>query len=303
MAFKLNEFESLGSVEGWKTRQPAPDVTVIDLPPTDRVTYYTFLLMSDGHIDHTDHVAEVFDGLSREAMQRGAGILHNGDTLCAMQGRNDKRHNKASLKDELKKNAYWNALCKYGYDRLKPFKENLMWIGYGNHETAPIKNSEVDPLSMIVERLNETGGNIALGQYRSWVIIRAAKKSGSSDSYRIRAFHGSGGGGPVTKAMIAHQRLIAQTDGADLIWTGHVHEYHDSLWIKDGLDSKFNPYPQKTYAVTTPGCKDEHKGGNGWAVERGIGGKPLGGAWLTLRYTPEDNALTHHSLYHACYNG
>lgn len=290
----------LTPIKSWSMRQPAPDVTVIDLEPTDRVSFYPILLTSDDHIDHPDHCKKEFDELHRQALKIGAGILKNGDTLCAMQGRNDKRHNKSSVKPELQKNDYWNALVKYGYNRLNPYVKNLMWIGYGNHETAPIKHSEIDPLKMIVEKMNDTGGNVSLGQYRSWIVFRARRPSTGGCSYKIRAFHGAGGGGPVTKGMIAHQRLVQQTDGADLIWTGHIHEYHDSIWPVETLSPDgYNPIAKNVHAVTTPGFKNETKGGKGWLVERGSGSKPIGGAWLILRYTPQENTLKLHALYHA----
>jgi hypothetical protein len=52
-------------------------------------------------------------------------------------------------------------------------------------------------------------------------------EGGAKISYRIKYFHGSGGGGPVTKGTIQFNRMSTMVEGADLIWMGHVHEDHE----------------------------------------------------------------------------
>jgi predicted phosphodiesterase len=60
-------------------------------------------------------------------------------------------------------------------------------------------------------------------------------------SYKIHYFHGSGGGGPVTRGVIQNQRKMADIEGADCIWMGHVHELYAMYQTKATLDGRRYP--------------------------------------------------------------
>jgi hypothetical protein len=49
----------------------------------------------------------------------------------------------------------------------------LTVIGYGNHETAIIKNLETDPLQRFVDLLNYTNKtSVYTGGYGGWLVIK-----------------------------------------------------------------------------------------------------------------------------------
>ncbi len=50
-------------------------------------------------------------------------------------------------------------------------------------------------------------------------------------NFIMHYYHGSGGGGPVTKGVIQDQRILASIEGYDCTWQGHVHElyYHQNI--------------------------------------------------------------------------
>src|SRR5688572_11399081 len=59
-----------------------------------------FLLQSDVHWDNPHCDRKLFYKHLKQAQERDAAILDNGDFFCAMQGKWDKRANKSDLRPE-----------------------------------------------------------------------------------------------------------------------------------------------------------------------------------------------------------
>jgi hypothetical protein len=113
---------------------------------------------------------------------------------------------------------------------FKPYAKHIALIGYGNHETSVIRNVEFDALQMFVTLLNhECGSYVQLGGYGGAILFGFAHSPNTTHYTRfaMHYFHGSGGGGVVTKGVIQDQRIMAMVEGYDCTWQGHVHElYH-----------------------------------------------------------------------------
>ena len=102
-------------------------------------------------------------------------------------------------------------------------------------------------------------------------------------------FHGSGGGGPVTRGAIQTNRMAVNYPDADVVMSGHTHDN----WIipikRQRIGQSGVPYQDLAYHVRTPTYKDEYDSGVGWAIEKGLNPKPLGCVWLEF-YVADNTA-------------
>ena len=167
-----------------------------------------FLLSSDRHHDnaHTDWDLETKH--LKQAVERQAGIIDIGDMHCAMQGKWDKRADRSSLRENYRQGEYLDSLVKYAAEFYAPFAKNFVVVGRGNHETAIIKHHETDITERTCELMTHmSGGKVHAGGYGGWVILRVHLGSKKYHVLRIKYFHGSGGGGPVTRGVIQTNRM------------------------------------------------------------------------------------------------
>jgi hypothetical protein len=125
-----------------------------------------FLLISDLHWDNPHCDRGLLKNHLDEAVKRNAAIILNGDTLCLMGGRYDKRADKSGVRPEHQVNNYLQAVTEDAANWFKPYAENILLIGYGNHETSIVKHTEFDPLLALTSILNyEAGTTVQLGGY------------------------------------------------------------------------------------------------------------------------------------------
>ena len=220
------------------------------------------------------------------AVRHSCPILINGDFFCLMQGKYDPRRSKKDILPQHNKVNYLDAVIEEAVEWWLPYHHLMTVVGYGNHETAIIKNVETDPLQRFVDMINYRAGTdhkIYTGGYGGWINLYI-QKSTSCFSKWLYYYHGSGGGGEVTKGVIQNQRQMAQIEGADIIWMGHVHElYAMQHTIKSVHTTTMKPILKDVWHVRTATYKEEFGDGYmGYHVEKGRPPKPLGGAILDL---------------------
>lgn len=103
------------------------------------------------------------------------------------------------------------------------------------------------------------------------------------DSRILHYFHGTGGGGPVTRGVIQTNRLAVFNPDADIVLTGHTHDEWILPITRQRISDQGVPYHDEQIHVRTPGYKDSWSDGyGGWEVEKMLGPKPKGAAWLTF---------------------
>ena len=249
------------------------------------------LLISDLHWDNPHCDRQLLKRHLDEAVAGGHDILINGDLYCAMQGKYDGRRSKADIRPEHNNAKYLDSLVETAAEWFAPYAQNIKVIGYGNHETSILKHCETDLIERLVTLLNaNTKSSIEIGGYGGWVIYRFRRTDRSSTPFKIKYFHGSGGGGVVTKGSIQFNRMMTMIEGADAIWMGHVHESMEMTYTMERLTQKDTIVLRDILMIRTPAYKEEYQdGSNGWHIERGAPPKPLGGRWLELKpYRDED---------------
>jgi len=219
-----------------------------------------------------------------------------------MQGKYDPRRSKLDIRPEHNKVNYIDAIIEDAAEWFKPYAEIISVIGYGNHETAILKNLETDMIQRFVERLNTIANptnKVHVGGYGGWIITRFNNsENGGRQNYRIKYHHGYGGGGPVTKGTIQHNRFSTYIEGADCIWMGHVHEDYEMTYSVETLKSNFKTKQKDIMMLRTASYKEEYDDGfGGFHIERGRPVKPLGGRWLEIYLQFTDNKIVEAKSY------
>ena len=247
-----------------------------------------FLLLSDIHWDNPKCRRDILKRHLDQAVKDNALIFLNGDTFCLMQGKADPRKSKADILPEHNVYNYFDAVVEDAVEWFKPYAKNISFVGYGNHETSIIKHQEIDVIQRFCYGLNTIGGgNVQVGGYGGWVVISFVRDARSSlkGSYKIKYHHGYGGGGPVTKGTIQHNRFSTFTENADMLWFGHVHEDYEVTYSVEYLHtSSVHKVKQRNVTMLrTSTYKDEFEDGTkGFHIERGRGPKFIGGRWLEI---------------------
>jgi hypothetical protein len=244
------------------------------------------LLISDLHWDNPHCDRALLKKHLDEAVKGGHDILINGDMFCLMQGKYDGRRSKSEIRPEHNNSRYLDSVVDTAVEWFTPYAHNIKVIGYGNHETSILRHCETDVIERFVTLLNnKTGASVQVGGYGGWVIYQHSRGNVIARAYRIKYFHGAGGGGPVTKGAINFNRMATMIEGANAIWMGHVHESTEITYTLEGLNQKNNVELRDVLMIRTPAYKEEYnEGKGGWHVERGAPPKPCGGRWLEIYF-------------------
>lgn len=244
-------------------------------------------LAPDIHWDNPHCKRDLLKRHLDEAVKMGARIILPGDTFCMMQGAYDPRKQKGDIRPEHNVNHYIDAVVEDAARWFAPYQPYIDVVGLGNHETSILKRLETDVIQRFVQLLNINAKGkhrVMAGGYGGWYTLQF--KCGSSYSrYTMKYFHGSGGGAPVTKGTIQHNRASTQTEGADAIVMGHVHNDYVVTYTRELLDHNYKPITRDLLMIRCSTYKDEYGDGHsGWHVERGGGPRPMGGQFLYVQY-------------------
>ena len=245
-------------------------------------------MMSDLHWDNPkcdwDLLKRDFD----YCLNNDIKIMLNGDTFCCMQGKWDPRGTKSDIRPEHNNVRYLDSIVETAVEWFSPYAHLMTVVGYGNHETAIIKRQETDILQRFVDLLNyKNGSNVMTGGYGGWLIIRQSYNSSSWSTTKVKYFHGSGGGGIVTKGAINLTRSLEMYEDFDVFTMGHIHENACRNDVRDTVvhapKHGYMNHHKNIHLMLTGTYKEEYgDGSKGWHVERGAPIKPTGGRILKI---------------------
>jgi hypothetical protein len=265
----------------FKIRQISRNVHEIEIKESKHIQ---IAMLSDLHWDNPKCDRVLLKRHLDYCLENEIPIMINGDFFCLMQGKYDPRRNKKDIRPEHNRHDYIDAVVNTAVDYFKPYAHLITVIGYGNHETAIIKNLETDPLQRFVDLLNrEAGTSVMVGGYGGWVIIRQRLTKTQVKMTKIKYFHGSGGGGIVTKGAINLTRALEAFEGFDVFSMGHIHENWSRNDVRDSLDKTNQMIHKKLHLMVTGAYKEEYEDGAfGWHIERGAPPKEVGGRLLDI---------------------
>lgn len=252
-------------------------------------------LLSDLHWDNPKCDRDLLKKHLDYCLENNIKVMLNGDTFCLMQGKFDPRRSKKDIRPEHNKANYLDAVIEDAVDWFTPYADILTVVGYGNHETGIIRNVETDPLQRFVDLLNyKCKSNVITGGYGGWLILNIypSEKSNKFFSSKIKYFHGSGGGGIVTKGALNLTRALELAEGFDVFTMGHIHENAARNDVREDLNTEGGQYKIKLkqiHMAITGTYKEEYgEGYMGWHVERGAPPKPVGGRILNIYLSMEE---------------
>jgi UDP-2,3-diacylglucosamine pyrophosphatase LpxH len=246
-------------------------------------------ILSDLHWDNPKCDRDMLKRHLDYCLKENIPVMVVGDLFCLMQGKGDRRGNKSDIRPEHNNAKYLDSIVETAVEWFSPYASILTVIGYGNHETAIIKYQETDLLQRFVDLMNyKNKSNIFTGGYGGWLVIKKNIRTNTSMSKTLKYFHGSGGGGIVTKGAINLTRALETYENMDVFVMGHIHENSSRNDVRDALQYNTGKHTyeliqKQIHLAITGTYKEEYVDGfGGWHVERGAPIKPLGGRILTL---------------------
>lgn len=200
------------------------DFTEYRFNTDDKKDFY-FALFSDLHADSNTFSRDEFVKDAEKYKSIGARFAFNGDIFDSILPTDRKRYTRGN--DDFDDDAQINARLDFVVKLLKPYVNEIDFMGIGNHEASIVKYDHVDMVKMLCRELNLIRDPklppIQRGGYQGFLRLHFRDKSGKSiRSFDIYREHGKGGSAPVTKGVINIQRLHT-TFVADLYWLGHSH--------------------------------------------------------------------------------
>lgn len=251
---------------------------------------FKIAMLSDIHWDNPHCDRDLLKKHLDYCVQENIPIMINGDLFCLMQGRGDNRRNKSDIRPEHNNAKYLDSIVETAVEWWSPYANLLTVIGYGNHETSIIKYQETDVLQRFVDILNyKNKTNVQTGGYGGWLVLKMkCKNTSSSNCTKVKYFHGSGGGGIVTKGALNLTRALEMYEGMDVFTMGHIHENSCRFDVRDSISvykgNKIHYEKIEIHHMITGTYKEEYdEGVYGWHVERGAPQKPVGGRILNIK--------------------
>lgn len=240
---------------------------------------------------HWDNPKCDWDLLRRDldyCLKHSIPMMFNGDTFCLMQGKWDPRGTKSDIRPEHNNIKYLDSIVETAVDFFSPYAHLITVIGYGNHETSVIKRQETDVLQRFVDLLNyKNGSNVQTGGYGGWLIVRQEVRTNFFHITKVKYFHGSGGGGIVTRGEINLTRILEMAEDFDVFAMGHIHENKCTNVARDVIEhhsaTGYYHKHRQIHMMITGTYKEEYgDGSKGWHVERGAPPKPVGSRILII---------------------
>lgn len=241
----------------------------------------SFLLTSDVHFDNPKCDRDLYFNHLDQAKAKKAGVFCFGDFFCMMNGKYDPRRSKKGIRQEYNVNNYLDAVINNSADHLEKYAENLILFSDGNHETAIVKNLETDPLERFAAIINASNeGNLIHGGYQGFVRFTFEHESGGRSRTILLYFHHGKWGGVVSKGVQSVARFSSMVPQADIVISGHTHDswqvVQNQLCVKQNGDT----YLKEQVHVKSGTYKEEFNREGGWAIEKIVMPKTLGGWWL-----------------------
>jgi len=245
-------------------------------------------LLSDLHWDNPKCDRELLKKHLNYCLKEDIPVIVTGDFFCLMQGRGDNRRNKSDIRPEHNNAKYLDSIIETAVEWFTPYASILKLVTYGNHETGIIKYQETDILQRFVDLFNyKNKSDLHIGGYGGWIIYILKMSSTSEVCFKHKYFHGSGGGGIVTKGAINLTRALEMYENYDIFSMGHIHENSSRNDVRECLDTTTGKYTiskRTIHNCITGTYKEEYEDGfSGWHIERGAPAKHLGGRILLLQ--------------------
>ena len=245
------------------------------------------LYVSDVHFDSVFCNRDLFKSHLDEAVKRNANVCIFGDYFDSMQGRYDKRRSYPLLREEYKRDDYFDFVTEDAIRWLLPYAHLFDIMSDGNHEMSVLKHSGTNLMDRLVTGLRTKGENCHAvhGGYGGWIRYMfsqgAELRKHTQSSIKLKYYHGSGGEAPVSRGAIQTNRQAVYLPDANLVINGHSHHAYYIPITRERIGNKGKLYFDICHFIRIPGYMQSYgDGSDGWEAERGGVPKPIGAFWV-----------------------
>lgn len=272
---------------GWSTNQLSRNVFEVRVPLRKARDWEWWAhLSSDHHWDSTKCKRDLLRSHLDQVVARNAVAIFTGDQYDLMQGKYDKRSSKSELRPELCRGDYLDQVIEQSVDWYLPYADHIAVVGEGNHETAIRTRYETDMIQRFVGLLNaKSGSKVFSAGYSGWVRFAFTETRSNRDNPVIQSViyhfdHGWGGGGQVTHDAIQHQRRMTYLPDADIVSSGHSHDFWSKEVARLRLTKGGKVEIGSQLHLKIPSFKCDYGDGHGgWCIEKGHAPK-IQGSWF-----------------------
>lgn len=238
------------------------------------------LQLSDVHYDSVKCDRDLLTKHLKQAEEKEALVVINGDLFDLMGGKYDPRSSYSDIRPEYKSATYLDDVINDAVQYFSKFKVRYL-IGRGNHETNIIKRLHSDPTERLVQGLKMMGVECLSMGYSGYIVYMMRKHT--TQASIIQHFHhGYGGNAPRSKGILKVDLNMMQHPDADIITRGHDHnKWHVPVNIQR-INKQFNTYMGEVHNLQTGSYKKLGEGFGGWATEKGFNQPRLGGWWVNV---------------------
>ena len=234
---------------------------------------------SDHHFDSTKCDRDLLTKHFKEAKEKDALIILNGDWYDLMQSTGDRRAMKSALRKEYLADNYLDRVIQDSVDFLEPYKDNPFMMGQGNHEMSMLKFMGTNVVERTVEKLKAMGSKLVLGQYTGWLLFSFSRKHGERSTIKLHYHHGYGGNAKRSKGVLGVDLDSQQFPDADIIVRGHDHNKWHVPVTRDRISLQGAQYQDVQHHVRLGSYKKLERLGD-WATMKGFNTPTLGGWWI-----------------------
>jgi len=273
----------------WNCNKLSRNVFKVTVPFVARKDWeFWFLLTADQHWDNPKSNLKLQREHLQLARERNAAVMSAGDYFCLMQGKYDKRSNKAACRPEHQTDNYFDSVISTAADWLEPYADLYTVIATGNHEEAVNNRHETNIIERFTGVLSDrTGHSVYNGGYSGYIVFSfkgtaSTERGKSTKTIVLRYEHGAGGAAPVTGGVIdAHRRGLYYPD-ADIMVSGHNHNSWMVEYARQRVSRKTGTlYHDIQTHVKAPSYKNGFGDGfSSWEATRGMPPKPEGAYWI-----------------------
>jgi predicted phosphodiesterase len=244
------------------------------------------LLISDIHFDSPNCDRDTLSAHLDQAKADGALVIINGDLFDVMGAYRDPRSKPNEVRPEyyVRGKSYLDAVLEDVVSYFRPYRDNLLQVNTGNHESSVQKHHDTDIIDRFIFMMNLDNAlrPVQRGAYQGYINLMLHTAGTMKSSYKIAYNHGSGGGARRSKDILKADLDFARFRNANLIMSGHTHDkLHYPGLVGYELDPKGRVRQVSTDWIKT-GSYKKTSADYGWEVEKGFNPSKMGGYWCHL---------------------
>ncbi len=251
-------------------------------------------LISDTHIGAAQCDYDLLQSDLDQANGHNDRIVMDGDVFDMILPGDSKRFTPATLHPRLQGcTDIINKAVDWAVELFEPYSFQIDMIGSGNHDSACEKFHSVDPVLLLVDRLNNTlkqqgsRHRILYGGYAGFLCYK---------SFTMYYHHGWGHGSSLSASAGDLARALQSVEGVDFIWLGHRHSRLAAHVVRVAPPTKpgsFTPVLRdvrflrtgsylRSHWPSTPGTIASRGRQGSYAIDAGLVPTGLGGLRMCL---------------------